>query len=216
MRMKRVFLQCISVSQKNNFNKDKLGERMKKLIAFIAAGVALLIVSACSIFPSPRTIKMHYYDIGFPAKQYKLKIAMQVLPCIGGVGNETRMISRKASNSVQFDPFNRWANSPSKLIQSYLSLALSNDKTQIEHSIAGEILRFEGDLVNKTANIAIKITIKSNRKNKDKEAYLSQVVYSASVPVEKETATAYAVGMEKAMAEITQQIVKNIQKIKKK
>ena len=189
---------------------------MKKLMTSISAGAALLMISACSIFPSPRSLTIHYYDIGSPQKQHKSKVGVQIFPFIGGVGDEARMVFRHASNNVQFDSYNRWANSPAKLIQCYLSLALNNNKTEIDYSMTGEVLRFEGNIEKKTANIAIKITLKSTKKNKDKKSYLSQIVYSSSVPVEKETATAYAVAMEKAIAKVTQQIVKQIQTLKKK
>ena len=189
---------------------------MKKLITSTSAGTALLMITACSIFPSPRNLTIHYYDIGFPPKQYKSKVGVQIFPFIGGVGDEVRMVFRHDSNNVQFDSYNRWSSSPAKLMQCYLSLALNNNKSKIDYSMTGEVLRFEGDLAKKTANIAIKITLKSTKKSKEKDAYLSQIVYSSSVPVEKETATAYAVAMEQAMAKITQQIVKNIQTLKTK
>ena len=189
---------------------------MKKLTVFISTGVLLIILSACSIFPSPSSVKIHYYDIGVPGKNYKPKVSMQILPFIGGVGDENRMVFRKSSNSIEFDSYNRWANIPSKMVQCYLTLAFSNNNSDIAYSMTGEVLKFEGDLDKKTANIAVKIII-SSRKNLDRdEKYSSQFVYTSSVPVKKESAHAYAIAMEKAMKDITGQIAKQIQKLKSK
>jgi len=189
---------------------------MNKLVISLFAGTSIFIISACSILPSPENIKILYYDIGFPAKTYNTDIGIQFSPIIGGIGDETKMVFREAPNTIQFDSFNRWSNSPSKLVQCYLLLALNNKKDTIDYVINGEIVRFDCDLTKKTANLAIKITIKSYKaKNADKN-FVSQIIYTSSIPIEKKRATAYAEGMQKAMAEITNKIVNDLKHLKKK
>ena len=178
-------------------------------------GAALLTISACSVFPSPQNIKIHYYDIGIPPKQYKSKVGVQIFPFVGGVGDEIRMVFRKSPNTVEFDSYNKWANSPSKLIQCYLAFALDNNNVQVDYSMTGEVLRFECNLHKKTADIAVKITLKSDKKDQENKRQVFQEVYSSSVPVEQETASAYAAGISKAMADITRQIISKVENLKK-
>ena len=188
---------------------------MKRIIISITAVAALLMVSACSVFPKPQDIPTHYYDIGLPSKQYHSNIGVQIFPFVGGVGDEVRMTFRKSSNRVEFDSYNKWANSPAKLVQCYLAFALNNNNVQVDYSMTGEILKFECNLHKKTADLAVKITLKSEKKDKDNQRRIYQEVFSSSIPVEQETASAYAAGMSQAMADITQQIIKKVENLKK-
>ena len=188
---------------------------MKKTIVSIVAGAALLTISACSIFPSPQNIGIHYYDIGVPQKHYNTKVGIQIFPFLGGIGDEVRMVFRKSPNTVEFDSYNKWANSPSKMIQCYLAFALDNNNVQVDYSMTGEVLRFECNLHKKTADVAVKITLKEDKKKQGTQRRIFQEVYSSSVPVEQETASAYAAGISKAMENITRQIIKKVENLKK-
>lgn len=186
---------------------------MKKIYLIISTACCLFIFNACSIFPSPRQIDINYYDIGFPEKKINMDVPFNVLPLTGGVGTEPRMIFRRETNQIAFDAYNRWSFSPAKLIQRYISLSFDDGKiTEVKHFISGDILRFDGDLVNKTANISIKVDVNSY----DHNNLISSEIYSVSVPVKGEKATAYAKGMEKGISQIIEKIAIQIKQSKGK
>jgi len=189
---------------------------MKKLIAFFFAGASLLIITSCSILPSPKVIEISYFDIGFPAKQYTTDVGVQFSPFIGGVGGETKMVFREATNVIRFDPYNRWSTSPAKLIQCYLLLGLKNKNNKINYVMNGELLRFDCDLNQKTANIALRITIKPYKPKSHDKNFIYQVIYTSSVPVTEKKASAYAKAMGKAMDEITAKIADNLKNMESK
>jgi ABC-type uncharacterized transport system auxiliary subunit len=175
--------------------------------------ILIIFLSGCSIFPSPSQIDINYYDIGFPEKKINTDVPFNVLPLTGGVGTEPRMIFRRETNQIAFDAYNRWSFSPAKLIQRYISLSFDDGKiSEVKHFISGDVLRFDGDLVNKTANISIKLDINSYDHNK----LISSEIYSVSVPVKGENATAYAKGMEEGMSQIIEKIAIQIKQSKGK
>ena len=186
---------------------------MKKTFLVISLVGFLFILNGCSIFPSPNKVDIHYYDIGFPKKKINPGIGINVMPFTGGLGTEPRMIFRDNVNKIKFDAYNRWSFSPAKLIQRYISLSFDDQKiSKVTYYISGEVLRFDGDLVNKTANLSIQIDIRTLELNK----LISSEIYSASVPVKGNTATAYASGMEEAMTQIIDKIGIQIKQIKGK
>jgi len=189
---------------------------MKKLIIFLCAGTSLFINSACSILPSPAKVEITYYDLGTPDKIYEIPAGIQFPPIMGGVGDETKMVFKGSSNTIKFDPFNRWADSPAKLVRCYMTLALKNKTNTINYVMNGEILRFDCDLEKKTANIAIKITLKSYKAKKADKRFISQIIYSESVPIKEKSGTAYAEAMQKAIAQITKQIADQLTQAKKR
>jgi len=176
---------------------------MKKMCFIISMVGFLFILNGCSIFPSPLKMDIHYYDIGFPKKKINPGIGINVMPFSGGLGTESRMIFRDNVNRIKFDAYNRWSFSPAKLIQRYISLSFDDQKiSKVAYYISGEVLRFDGDLINKTANLSIQVDIRTLELNK----LISSEIYSTSVPVKEETATAYASAMEEAMAQIIDKI----------
>ncbi len=186
---------------------------MKKILMFLLPVIFVLIVSGCSIFPPPPDIEINYYDIGFPLKTINPETGIYLNTFDGGIGNESKMVFRDSSNNVQFDSFNRWCFPPAKLIQRYLSLAFDDKKiAPVTYLISGEIIRFDGDLTKKTANLSLKIDIKSTRDNE----LVSSEVYQIEKPVQEKTATAYAAAMENGIVEITKKIEKQIKQIEKK
>ena len=190
---------------------------MKKLILFLFSGtLILLIANACSILPSPQKTKITYYDIGAPEKIYNIPSGIQFPPIMGGVGDEPKMVFKTSSNIIKFDPFNRWADSPAKLVRCYMILALNNKTQTINYVMNGEILRFDCDLKKKTVNLAIKITIKSYKAKKADKRFISQIIYESSIPIKEKTGTAYAEAMEQAIAEITKKAAHSLTTVKKK
>lgn len=186
---------------------------MKKFNLVIYMGIILFILNGCSIFPSPLSVDINYYDIGFPEKTINPEAGIIVMPFSGGIGTEPRMIFRGSSNKIQFDAYNRWCFSPAKLIQRYMSLAFDDNKISTVHFlVSGDILRFEGDLVNKTANLSLKVDIHSYQLNE----LISSEVYNVSIPVKEITATSYAEAMGKAMGKTIDKIAVQIKKSKGK
>ena len=186
---------------------------MKRLSSVILSVIGVVLLSSCSILPKPTVTEIHYYDIGFPEKNINTELAISVLTFTGGVGADSRMVFRNNTNKVQFDAYNRWSYSPAKLVQRYLSLAFDDNKiAPTMYMVKGEILRFDGNIENKTANLSMKIDTSPVEGN----TTISSEVYSVSIPVKNETATAYAEAMQKAMHVITLKIEKQLKSLKKR
>ena len=186
---------------------------MKRVYSVILSVTGAVLLSSCSILPRPEVTEIHYYDIGFPDKSINTELAISVLTFSGGVGTESRMVFRNNHNKVLFDAYNRWSYSPAKLVQRYLALAFDDNKiAPTMYVVNGEILRFDGNIENKTANLSMKI----DTSPVDGKGTISSEVYSVSIPVEEETATGYAKAMQKAMQIITLKIDKQLKSLEKK
>jgi len=174
----------------------------------------MLLGCGCSILPTPPEVPVHYFDIGFPKPMEKSEVSVMITPFVTSGPYNARMVFRNSANSIEFDEFNRWSDSPAELLQRYFTLALGAGKVQKKDSkqlvLSGELLRFDGDLTNNTANLILAISIR----DKDGKEPISRHIFREKVSVTEVTASGYAKGMEQAVGKIVTAVKAKIRKQK--
>jgi len=92
--------------------------------ALLGAGLALLVLTGCSIFPSPQADPTHYYVLTAPSfadpgparAETALRIGLrrvEVVPYLNGKA----MIVRNAANEISYQDYARWAELPADGIE---------------------------------------------------------------------------------------------------
>ena len=173
-------------------------------VAFFATG--------CSILPQPQDQPVYYFNLGSPGKQNILNVPVELASVDFVVCEKTQMSFREGDNSVRFDEFNRWSDLPSNLLRRRLIMTLSNinssQKSALQQlgTLDVEILRFDFDLKNKTANVAASFVLRGG----DGRKILGRTLIATESKARIETAAGYAVAMSAAVTEMTNRLVSKL------
>ena len=170
----------------------------------------LLVTVGCSIFPTPKAHKIHYYSIGSPTS-IPLNYNVQVLSVLSNGNNQQEILFTKSDTQIAVDGLNNWILTPNELVQRYLTLALSptHPNTSKKHiQLSAKLLTFESNLKNKTTTIALLVTLSNG------STIHSEKLFCATKKVAGNTATAYANAMHETISDITKQIATEINNIR--
>ena len=182
---------------------------MKKL--FILSGLCLL-VAGCSIFPKPQTPPVNHFSMGKPNGQLVEQRLVTVQPVISLTGYSSQMLFKAVEGKVEVDQFNRWITPPTTQVQRYLTIAMAaksnSDIKQHTLILSSKLLTFECDLSSKSVNLTLLVTVKAKNRIKIEQ------LFSEKVSVADNTATGYAVAMNKAMDKIAIDIASKINALK--
>ncbi len=176
---------------------------MRKIVLKIPAMMAVLALWGCSIFPAPNTRSTAYHDLGFPAETFLLPAPVDIKHFDGSIGGRTKMCFRSGGNRIKMDSFNRWSQPPAGLLQQYLALAIRGDdknKKQGVFEISGEMIRFDGDIDEKTANVTVLVNVSKVKDNVSSPVL--QRIFSSTVPFDGQNASSFAKAMGTAVEKI--------------
>ena len=101
--------------------------------ALLCSGLGLLLLSGCSIFPTPQADPTHYYVLTAPSfadpgparSETALRIGLrrvEVVPYLAGKA----MIVRNAANEITYQDYSRWAELPAAGIERLVTARLQS------------------------------------------------------------------------------------------
>lgn len=185
-----------------------------RLLTFAAI---IVLCGGCNIFPEIKKTKVNYFEIGFDEKdksqpKENYRIIVNRVEAEGPYYQ--RMVFKTSENSVDFDEYNRWSQSPSKMLKNYLKLALNNPDMNVPEErqfiLNANILRFDSDLEDNTSNLVLEVDIK----RKSDDACVLNKIFVEKVKVEKNKAVFYVEGMKKAVSNVAEAIRKKMSSVK--
>lgn len=182
---------------------------MKKL--FIVLGLCLL-VAGCSIFPKPQPPQINYFSIGVPNQPMIKKRLVKVQVVNSLTGYHKAIYFKTGTGKLKIDQFNRWIAAPATQVQRYLTVAMATKMSASDSRapliMTTQLLTFDCNLIRKTANLTLLVTIKEKSKVQYKQMFIEKVY------VDGNTATAYANAMSRAMHNIAVKLAEKINKLK--
>lgn len=167
----------------------------------LAAACAVALMTGCGLlFESASYTPVNYYDIGRPQrhKTPPVAIKMGTVKCEGP--ENSRMAFRTSPTCVKFDEFNRWSQTPDRLVKRYLLLYLNDpaladvdtEPTTIL-TVDLKIICFECDLTSGRAVLIVDIAVK-----KASSDAIWSGTYHEETELNGKTASAYSEAMSKA------------------
>ena len=188
--------------------------RNRRLAWLIPAFCAITVLSGCGlIFNSPSYTPVNYYDLGRPLshKTPPVRIKIGTVRCEGP--ENTRMTFRVSRTHVQFDEYNRWDQSPEKMLRRFLMQyindpALSDGNVDKPTLILDlRLLCFECDLTKNQAFLVVEALAK---KPAPGEQLVLSETYHQSIDLKDKTATAYAEAMSTAVHAMTSKLTQKL------
>ncbi|NOY75494.1 MAG: hypothetical protein GXP32_06850 [Kiritimatiellaeota bacterium] len=176
--------------------------------------VALVYLVGCNIFPKRVDVPVYYYDITGPSDGAALNVPLKLSSVDCVFSERMSMMFRDGSNSVRIDDFNKWSYLPSALLRRYFIVFLSDSARMNKESkpkvpvllLRINVVRFDCDLVKRTANTAILFTVYDSK--------TSKMIWRRLITAEKksrtETASGFAAAMSSAIAETASRMVSEL------
>jgi hypothetical protein len=186
---------------------------MKKLFCFVIP--VLMITSGCCF--NSNSPKTEYFTINFPSTHAKYNYHIEIAPLAANELYGSKMVFFKEPNSIFFDNFNLWAQSPNKMLVSYFNIYFNNpaspimEKDFIPIRFEAVILKFECNLTQKECLLSLALTAK----NTSDEKILFSEIYIEKVQMNKLTAVSFASSMSKAVKAVAARIENTINNIYK-
>jgi ABC-type uncharacterized transport system auxiliary subunit len=184
---------------------------MKKLLSFIP--VTIMIVSGCCFNSTPP--KTEYFTIANPSVHARYNYHIQVAPFQANDLYGSKMVFFKEPHSVFFDGFNRWAQTPDKMLTSFFNLYFNNSispvlkKRYIPIQLNAVILRFECNMTKKECLLCINVSAINTSEKK----LLFNEIYLETQQMNKLTASSFASSMFKAVRIVAEKIEKILNNI---
>jgi len=185
---------------------------MKNLFYFI---FPLIVTSGCCFNSSPP--KTEYFNISTPSIHAQYNYRIEVDPINVEELYGSKMVFSKAPHSIFFDNFNRWAQSPHKMLALYFNIyfnnpaspTLKNNSSPLK--LNASILKFVCDLTKKECLLCVEVSVVNSMDNKT----LFKEIYIEKQNMNKLTASSFASSMSKAVKTVSEKIEKEMNNIYK-
>lgn len=183
---------------------------MKNLFYFI---FPIIITSGCCFNSNPP--KTEYFNISTPSGHAQYNYHIEVAPFKADELYGSKMVFFKAPHSIFFDSFNRWAQTPDKMLASYFNIYFNNPaspilkKNHIPIRLNADILKFECNLTKKECLLSIKISAV----NTSDQKILFNKVYIEKRQMDKLAASSFASSMSEAVKAVAEKIEMKINKV---
>ena len=185
---------------------------MKKLIFSI---IPALLITGCCINSSPST-EYFTIDTGSTFANYNYNI--EISPIASNELYGQKMVFLKTQNSIFFDNFNKWAQTPDKMITSYFDLYFNNPAAPplkgnyTPLKLSANILKLDCNITNKECLLSIKVSVVNSPDNK----LLSNTIYTEKQPISKLSAASFASSTSVTLKSIAKKIEESINAIHQK
>ena len=177
---------------------------MKKMFCLILP-VVLITSGCCFNSDSPKT---EYFTVSGQSEHSQYNYHIDIAPFTIDQLYGSKMVFLREPNSVFFDSYNRWAQTPDKLVTSYFNTFFNNPASQsLEKSIIpirlnAEIFKFECNLTNKECLLCMKVTATNTSDN----TKLFTQVFTEKLQMNKLTASSFANSMARAVTAVAGKI----------
>ena len=185
---------------------------MKKLFYFI---LPVIITSGCCFNSNPP--KTEYFTINTPSVYTNYNYQVKVSPFKVDELYGSKMVFFKEPNSIFFDCFNRWAQTPDKMLTTFFNFYFNNPaspsikKDYIPIRLNAVILKFECNLTKKECLLCMKVSAV----NISDKKILFNEIYIEKQQINSLTASSFASSMSRAVKTVAEKVENKISNIYK-
>ena len=176
---------------------------MKKLFCLI---LPVVIISGCCFNSTPP--KTEYFTVNTPSAHANYNYHVKAAPFKVDELYGSKMVFFKEPNSIFFDSFNRWAQTPDKMLTSYFNSYFNNPdlpavkEDYIPIRLNAVILKFECNLTAKECLLCMKVSAVNTSDNK----VLFNEIFIEKQQMNKLAASSFASFMSKAVKTVAEKI----------
>ena len=156
-----------------------------------------IMLGGCLVKSSPET---QYFDLGAPSPTAKYNYQINILPFAANEMYSEKMVFQNKPFSIEFDTFNRWAQSPNKMLFNYYNFYFNNPNSpklsskELPVKLSIKLLKLDCNLYKKISTLSLEVSV-INTLNKK---IIFKHIYNVEEKMNKLTASEFALAVFKA------------------